>query len=254
MPESGDYTLAENSPCIGSGQEGLNMGALEIGCSSVNLPPTEFSLSSPENNFQLLIEQNNESQSLSFRWENSEDDNGDSLLYYLIFDIEDFLIDTIETRDSEIEIPFSYFIDALTLHNFNSGTILWDVLVSDSIDYVPSSNGPFSLFIDISGILNINKTNIIPDVFALYQNYPNPFNPMTKIVYDLPNDEWVNIAIYDVRGRKIRSLVNQNQNLGRYEIRWDGRNDFGKKVSAGLFVYSIQAGIFHSTKKMVLLK
>ena len=100
----------------------------------------------------------------------------------------------------------------------------------------------------------MNKTNIIPDVFALYQNYPNPFNPMTKITYDLPNDEWVNIAIYDIRGRKIRSLVNQNQNLGRYEIRWDGRNDSGNKVSAGLFFYSIQAGIFHSTKKMVLLK
>ena len=77
---------------------------------------------------------------------------------------------------------------------------------------------------------------------------------MTKIVYDLPNDEWVNIAIFDVRGRKVRFLVNQNQNLGRYEIRWDGRNDFGKKVSAGLFFYSIQAGIFQSTKKMVLLK
>ena len=132
--------------------------------------------------------------------------------------------------------------------------ILWDVLASDSIEYVPSSNGPFSLFIETSGILNINRTNIIPDVFALYQNYPNPFNPMTKIVYDIPNDEWVNIAIFDVRGRKVRSLVNQNQNLGRYEIRWDGKNDFGKKVSAGLFVYSIRAGIFRSTKKMVLLK
>ena len=90
MPESGDYTLAENSPCIGSGQEGLNMGALEIGCSSINLPPTEFSLLNPENNFQLLIEQNNESQSLSFRWENSEDDNGDSLAYHIYFDSEVF--------------------------------------------------------------------------------------------------------------------------------------------------------------------
>ena len=251
---SGDYTLAENSPCIGSGQEGFNMGALGIGCASINLPPTEFSLSIPENNFQLLIEQSNESQSLSFRWENSEDGNGDSLLYYLTFDIEDFLIDTIEIRDSEIEIPFLYFVDALILHNINNCTILWDVLVSDGIDYVSSNNGPFSLMIDISGILHINKTNIIPDVFALYQNYPNPFNAMTKIVYDLPNDEWVNITIYDVKGRKIRSLVNQNQNLGRYEIRWDGRNDFGKNVSAGLFVYSIQAGMFQSTKKMVLLK
>ena len=143
MPESGDYTLAENSPCIGSGQEGLNMGALEIGCSSINLPPTEFSLLNPENNFQSLIEQNIESQSLSFRWENSEDDNGDSLAYHIYFDSEGFLIDTIETRDSEIEIPFSYFIDALTLHNLNNGTILWDVLVTDSIDYVSSNNGPF---------------------------------------------------------------------------------------------------------------
>ena len=59
MPESGDYTLAENSPCIGSGQEGLNMGALEIGVTLL-IYPTEFSLINPENNFQLLIEQNND--------------------------------------------------------------------------------------------------------------------------------------------------------------------------------------------------
>ena len=60
---------------------------------------------------------------------------------------------------------------------------------------------------------------------------------MTKITYDLPNDKWVKIAIYDIKGRKIRSLVNQNQNLGCYEIRWDGRNDFGKKLSSYVKIF-----------------
>ena len=61
---------------------------------------------------------------------------------------------------------------------------------------------------------------------------------MTKIVYDLPNDEWVNIAIYDIRGRKIRSLVNQNQNLGRYEIRWDGRMILVKSISRAVCLFN----------------
>ena len=70
----GDYALAENSPCLESGENGVNMGAFGIGCLTINFPPSEFSLISPENNYQLFI-RNNENQSLLFRWEISEDEN-----------------------------------------------------------------------------------------------------------------------------------------------------------------------------------
>ena len=106
-------------------------------------------------------------------------------MYNISFYNEDFSIDSIETSDSEIEIPFSHFIDALLLYDLNSVTTLWDVSVTDSFEVVVSNNGPFSLFIDIQGMLNIKNNNLAPDTYALYQNYPNPFNPTTKIRYDL---------------------------------------------------------------------
>ena len=91
-------------------------------------------------------------------------------------------------------------------------------------------------------------------MFALHQNYPNPFNPTTQIRYDLPLDEYVTIIIYDVMGRKIKSLINTNQEAGYRSITWDATNDLGKPVSAGMYIYTIQAGEFRQTKKMVLLK
>ena len=91
-------------------------------------------------------------------------------------------------------------------------------------------------------------------MFALHQNYPNPFNPTTQIKYDLPEDALVNINIYDIMGRSIKTLVNDNQSAGYCSVRWDATNNFGESVSAGMYIYIIQAGEFRSTKKMVLLK
>ena len=104
-----------------------------------------------------------------------------------------------------------------------------------------------------AAILSIDE-NMVPNVFALHQNYPNPFNPTTQIRYDLPEDQFVSITIYDVMGRKIRSLMNTSQTAGYHTIRWDARNDMGEGIAAGMYIYTIQAGEFRSTKKMVLLK
>jgi hypothetical protein len=94
----------------------------------------------------------------------------------------------------------------------------------------------------------------IPDVYALHQNYPNPFNPTTQIKYDLPEDAMVSITIYDIMGRRIRSLVNSKQTAGYRSIQWNAINSFGEPVSAGMYIYMIQAGDFRQVKKMVLLK
>jgi PKD repeat protein len=94
----------------------------------------------------------------------------------------------------------------------------------------------------------------IPDVYALHQNYPNPFNPTTQIKYDLPEDAMVSITIYDIMGRSISSLVNSKQTAGYRSIQWNATNNFGESVSAGMYIYMIQAGEFRKVKKMVLLK
>jgi len=94
----------------------------------------------------------------------------------------------------------------------------------------------------------------IPITYVLHQNYPNPFNPITTLSYDLPEDALVNITIYDMMGRQIRTLINNQQTAGYRSVQWNGTNDNGSPVSAGLYLYTIQAGDFRQTKKMVLLK
>ena len=132
----GDYTLAENSPCVGSGHGGANMGALGVGCSAILAVEEEF----------------------------------------------------------------------------------------------------------------------IPMQFTIHQNYPNPFNPVTTIRYDVPENGLVNIIIYDILGRRVKTLISQTQTAGQRSVQWNATNDYGKPVSAGVYLYQIQTGKHISTKKMLLLK
>jgi hypothetical protein len=94
----------------------------------------------------------------------------------------------------------------------------------------------------------------IPSRYVLHQNYPNPFNPITTIRYEIPEASLVKITIYDMMGRQIRTLINNQQDAGYKSIQWNAANNLGEPVSAGLYLYTIQAGEFRQTKKMVLLK
>ena len=103
---------------------------------------------------------------------------------------------------------------------------------------------------------NVSLADVIvmPEKFTIHQNYPNPFNPVTTLRYDLPEQTHVNITVYDMLGRKVRTIFNQQQAPGYKSLIWDATNDYGKPVSAGIYLYQIQAGEYISTKKMVLLK
>ena len=90
--------------------------------------------------------------------------------------------------------------------------------------------------------------------YKLYNAYPNPFNPVTTLYYDLPEDALVNITIYNMMGRVVKTLVNDQQTAGYKSLQWNANNDVGAPVSAGLYLYTIRAGDFRQTKKMVLLK
>ena len=94
----------------------------------------------------------------------------------------------------------------------------------------------------------------MPDEFTLHQNYPNPFNPVTQIRYDLPEKSNVTLLIYDILGREVATLLNGELEPGYHSVIWNGQNKMGQAVSAGLYLYIIQAGEFRQTKKMVLLK
>ena len=102
--------------------------------------------------------------------------------------------------------------------------------------------------------LNINDKNRLPGVFTLYPVYPNPFNPTTQISYDLSKSGMVNINIYDIMGRKIKSLFNTYQEPGHYSINWNADNELLEAVPAGVYICSIRAGDIRKTTKMILVK
>ncbi len=112
--------------------------------------------------------------------------------------------------------------------------------------------------VNISGIIKqyevLQVTAMLPKEFVLYQNYPNPFNPYTKIEYQLPKITKVTLKIFNILGQEIKTLINQEQEPGNYQIMWDGTNNLGIKVSSGIYLYQFKADGFVQTKKMILLK
>ncbi len=106
----------------------------------------------------------------------------------------------------------------------------------------------------------------LPTTFELHQNYPNPFNPQTTIRYELPNEYLVTVEIFNVFGQRIRLLVNaQIQGPGSNQVVWDGRNEQGKIIGSGIYLYRVTASpamsqknkyqvLFQDIKKMLLVK
>ena len=116
---------------------------------------------------------------------------------------------------------------------------------SDTIDYETYDYGDSRPSNEVAEEFNNN----IPKEFTINQNYPNPFNPSTKIKYELPMDGNVSIKIYDITGRVIMNLLNENKSAGRYEVTFDGGN-----FASGIYYYKIESGNFSQVRKMILIK
>lgn len=116
----------------------------------------------------------------------------------------------------------------------------WYKLVEITPDGEGAQFGPYSISFRLAN--------------ELEQNVPNPFNPVTTIKYSIAHDEDVNLVIYDVGGRRVRTLVDARQRADVYKVTWDGINDDGQRVASGMYFYKFAAGKFVQTRKMVLLK
>ena len=145
---------------------------------------------------------------------------------------------------SHIGLPEAIGIDQIVVFpDFDLGGRTQDnIIYFDNISFYSNSIG-----VD-------NRSETFPQGFVLEQNFPNPFNPSTTLRYELPEDGLVNVTIYDMMGRQVSTLLSSHQTAGYKSIQWNATNDFGKPVSAGVYLYQIQAGEFVQTKKMVLLK
>ena len=138
--------------------------------------------------------------------------------------------------------------------NDNCETVSGCDWVADSVDYTAAFFNSMDDCIEACFLASNNVNNQLPHAFNVYNNYPNPFNPVTTLRYDLPEDALVNITIYDIMGRIVRTLINSQQNAGFKSIQWNATNDAGSPLSAGLYLYKIQADYLVQTRKMVLLK
>jgi hypothetical protein len=107
----------------------------------------------------------------------------------------------------------------------------------------------------------VSREATVPEAFAIYPNYPNPFNPTTEIRYELPQNSYVSLTVYNLAGQKIRTLVDDQQTAGYYRIFWDGKDDLGGEVASGVYVYRILVrpqqvgdGPIEVVRKMTLLR
>lgn len=99
-------------------------------------------------------------------------------------------------------------------------------------------------------IISVEESNVnVKKNYELFQNFPNPFNPSTKINYSIQNTEFVTLKVYDIHGKEVETLVNQNQRAGKYEVTFNSKN-----LSSGIYLYKISAGNFSETKRMILIK
>ena len=138
--------------------------------------------------------------------------------------------------------------------NNNCASISGCGWVVDSVDYSDAFFNSMNDCIEACLPASNDEINQLRHSFYLNNNYPNPFNPVTTLRYDLSENSLVTITIYDMLGRKVKTLINQTQDAGYKSVIWNATNDYGKPVSAGIYLYQIQAGDYISTKKMVLLK
>ena len=138
-----------------------------------------------------------------------------------------------------------------TTEFFETGIGLFDVFFIDSLTGWVTGNKGLILHTTNGGVSFVEEERIdeMPIEFILSQNYPNPFNPTTSIQYSINSRQFVKLIVYDLLGREIETLVNEEKPAGTYELNWNAAN-----LPSGVYFYQLRAGSFVETKKMILIK
>ena len=121
-------------------------------------------------------------------------------------------------------------------------------------DHYELNSGNFSITPRLQTNVTAEDNAALPDKFELNQNWPNPFNPETSIRFRIPKRSLVELSIYNLAGQKIRALVGSELAAGSHTIVWDGKNDNGRSLSSGVYLYRLRYEGVSLTRKMILLK
>jgi len=220
-----------------------------FGVNTVDNPPNYFQLISPYFNEDSI------QTDVSFQWQQSTDQDLSSTIKYILYYGTDslFLANTykipIAAKDSSLVIyspvtPLErqqkYFWRVVAIDNNRNET--WGS---------ESQYQPF-VFTTIGYQKNVDQS--APTSFALYQNYPNPFNRITTIRYEVADFGPLDVTIYDILGKRIRTLANGNHSPGIYEVMWDGTDSAGAPVPGGMYLCRMNARNFIRHKKVLLMK
>tara|TARA_B100000700_G_scaffold328572_1_gene446834 strand:- start:786 stop:2912 length:2127 start_codon:yes stop_codon:yes gene_type:complete len=219
---------------------------------------SSFDLLVPSTDTKIIISNDNLADELVLGWENPINFTG--TYYFLLTDSLDLIYSlfydqcTFNNKGNSCSIPYHYIEAYMHSEGLERVSGTWDIIAQDESKTIYSNNGPFKLTIDGTSVNIGSGMELYPTKFRLYPNSPNPFNPSTRISYDLKEQVEVTLIVYDLLGNKIKTLVNQSQDTGNNIAVWDGTDDFGRTVSAGVYLYRITAGEFVQTQKMLFLK
>ena len=235
----GDYSITPDSPCKDAGTadtdgDGVddvtdyNGSAPDMGAFETSIPAvTGFTLY-PSSDYVILT------------WNPTTEDG---FQYYLL------------ERSTDEEFTENVASNYVTDSYYEDNDLEFDTEYFYRVSYNVGDWSEYSEVLSVTlEAVNVDDGEQLPTVYALHQNYPNPFNPVTNLSYDLPEDAMVNITIFDMMGKVVRTLVNGQQSAGYKRLQWSATNNSGHPISAGLYIYTIQAGDFSQTRKMILLK
>jgi hypothetical protein len=145
------------------------------------------------------------------------------------------------------------------MDQFDLTARVYGVPADEDTGYVViTTNDPAVPVVDIMVVQDLvsglEDLEILPTTFDIAQNYPNPFNPTTTINYQVPQVTDVKLVVYNILGQKVRTLVNDRMEPGYHSVVWDGRNEDGRTVASGIYIYRFEAIDYTKTLKLMLLK
>lgn len=128
--------------------------------------------------------------------------------------------------------------------------------VAQNAEHHSSTGFGYTLAGNLSSNVEQNAGAALPTEYRLEQNYPNPFNPQTTIAFSVPENYHgqVSLRVYDMTGKLVRELINEDRGPGRYRVVWDGLSQSGSRLASGLYLYQLRAGSFATARKLILMK
>lgn len=228
---------------------------------SPNFPPDSTMITNHQNGDTVMVEGSGSTE-FNVLWDSADDPNDDQVAYIFQLagspDFESNMLMINMNVGTSTEYTADFATLASMLENMGivvggSADLYARIISSDGSNQTEGS--VLNLVMKRGTVTAVNNESAdLPDSYALLHNYPNPFNPTTTIPYHLPEESHVTLAVYNMLGQRIRTLINGIKPAGRYSVQWNGLNDSGNRVSTGIYFYRIQAGDFTDVEKMVFMK